>query len=133
MKLNLPNALILAPFIFSFFFLATRVIGCYLFNRKTNQPQIENNTMNTNKLKKLIDSVNGRFFSLEFQKLDGTIKKVNGKDFYRRLLSDGPKAGWNPLKGTSFTAFIDRNKEDWSSASDSRLIRFKCGAIEETF
>jgi hypothetical protein len=88
---------------------------------------------NHTQLRELIQSVKGKFFSCSFQKKDGSIRHSNGKDKYLRLLSNGPKAGFNPLEGTDLTSFIDRNKEDWISASDSRLIHFKCGKIEKTF
>lgn len=90
--------------------------------------------MKTNKLKELIDATNGRFFSLKFRKLDGSVRVVNGKDFYRRLLTspDSVNAKSN-FSGTAFTPLVDRNKEGWVSASDERLIHFKCGEIEKNF
>jgi hypothetical protein len=92
--------------------------------------------MNNQKtLRKLIQETRGKFFSISFLKLDGTIRKANGKDFYRRLLADStnPKAGFNPLKDTTAESFIDRNKEGWISARQERVVSFSCGAIHETF
>jgi len=135
MKHNLITALILTPFIFSIFFLAIRTICCYLLPRKTNQTNTENKMKNTTELRKLIQSTNGKFFSVVFRKKNGDIRRANGKDKYLRLLADSssPRAGFNALEGTDLTSFVDRNKEGWISASDERLVSFKCGAIEKTF
>ena len=136
MKSNLLNYLILSPLIFSSIFLATKSISLYILTRKTKPNQLEKNTMNQQtKLAKLIKETNGKFFSLSFKKKDGTLRVTNGKDFYRRLLADSsnPKAGFNPLEGTSYTSLVDRNKEGWVSASDERLVHFKCGKLEVNF
>ncbi len=121
-----------APFIFYSFSLAIRTISGYLLNRKTKPT---NTMQNTTELRKLIQATNGKFFSVVFRKKNGNIRRANGKDKYLRLLADpsSPRAGFNALEGTDLTSFVDRNKEGWISASDERLISFKCGAIEKTF
>lgn len=124
--------IITAQAIFCAFFLACRLFSLYALPAYEKH---RNKKMNTNKLRKLIQSTNGKFFSCVFRKLDGSIRVANGKNSYRRLLASpsSPKAGWNPLAQTSFESFVDRNKEAWIAASDERLVSFKCGKIQETF
>lgn len=117
-------SILLFSCIFSIFFLATRILFCYILNRQPKQTM-----KNQNKLKKLIDQTNGKFFSCTFRKADGSIRLANGKDKYVRLLA----GGHSTLEGTKSTPFVDRNKDSWISAHDERLIRFKCGPIEEIF
>lgn len=87
------------------------------------------------RLRSLIQKTNGKFFSIEFIKLDGTRRVANGKDFYRRLLAtpDSPKAGADTLKDSTAESFVDRNKESWIAARDERVLSFTCGKIHETF
>lgn len=118
------KSLLFIPVIFSIFFLATRILSCYLLPRQP-KPTMKNQ----NKLKKLIDQTNGKFFSCTFCKADGSIRLANGKDKYIRLLA----GGHSTLEGTKSTPFVDRNKDSWIAANDDRLIEFKCGKIHETF
>lgn len=125
MKTFLITFFIAFPIIFSIFFLACRITCCYILPR---QPKLTK-TMQTNKLRKLIQSTKGKFFSCTFVKKDGTIRLANGKDKYTRLLVGGRST----LEGTEYTSFVDRNKDSWIAASDERLREFKCGKIHEIF
>lgn len=90
--------------------------------------------MNT-ELTTLIRETKGKFFSITFLKNDGTVRIVNGKDRYVRLLApkSSPRAGISTVKDAGYKSFVDRNRERWSAAKDENLIAFKCGAIEKTF
>lgn len=81
------------------------------------------------KLASLIKSTNGKFFSITFIKKNGEKRVINGKDFYKNLT----KGGDNKVEGSGYTSFVDRNKESWACAKDSKVVEFKCGAIEKTF
>lgn len=136
MKPTILNYLIASPLIFSSIFLAIRTISVYILPRYQKTNKLEKNTMNQQtKLAKLIQQSKGKFFSVQFIKKDGTKRTANGKDFYLRLLvsQDGAKAVFSPRENPSVTPFIDRNKEGWISASDERLVHFKCGKLEVNF
>ena len=130
MKLTTILALILiSPIIFSLFFLACRVIACYLFPAKTNQTKENTDTMKNKEIIALIESAKGKFFSLTFEKKDGTRRTINSKDKYFRLL----KGGKNNVAGAGYVSLINRNKENWFCFQPERVIAFKCGAVEKTF
>jgi len=126
MKLNtLLAAILISPIIFSIFFLACRTISCYFFPAKTNQT----NTMKNNEIIALIESAKGKFFSLTFEKKDGTLRTINSKDKYLRLL----KGGENNVKGAGYVSLVNRNKENWFCFQPEKVVAFKCGAVEKTF
>lgn len=77
----------------------------------------------------LIESAKGKFFSLTFEKKDGTRRTINSKDKYLRLL----KGGENNLKDSGYFVAVNRNKESWFSFQPEKVIAFKCGKIEKTF
>lgn len=128
----LAYSLLSVPFIFCSFFLAIRTISEYILARKTNQT---NTMQNTTELRNLIQSTNGKFFSVVFRKKNGELRTANGKDLYRRLLADpsSPRAGFNPVQAQGYESFVDRNKESWICAKDENLVSFKCGKLEKTF
>lgn len=129
MKLTSLIALILiSPVIFCIFFLACRSIGCYLLTRKTNQTK-PTDTMKNKEIIALIEAAKGKFFSLTFEKKDGTRRKINSKDKYFRLL----KGGENNVAGAGYVSLVNRNKENWFCFQPDKVIAFKCGAVEKTF
>jgi hypothetical protein len=79
-------------------------------------------------LKKLIEETKGKFFSLEFKTKEGHSRKVNGKDFYHRLLAGGK----NKVEGAGYTALVNRNTESWVCAKDENVVVFQCGKIRKT-
>ena len=79
-------------------------------------------------LKKLIEQAKGKFFSLEFKTKEGDSRKVNGKDFYHRLLAGGK----NKVEGAGYTALVNRNTESWVCAKDENVVVFQCGKIRKT-
>lgn len=87
-------------------------------------------------LRRLIKETKGKFFSVTFIKKDGEERTVNGKNKYFRLMSNSNEK--NSSKKTSskkseYVPFVNRNRETWVSAHPSKVVRFKCGDIEETF
>ena len=86
----------------------------------------KNKKMQT-ELETLIGSVKGRFFSITFEKKDGTIRTINGKDKYLRLL----RGGENKVKDAGYVSAVNRNKEEWFCFKPNSVVRFKCGAIEK--
>ncbi len=84
--------------------------------------------MNTN-IETLIAEAKGKFFSLTFEKKDGTVRTINGKDKYNRLLHGGD----NKVAEAGYTSAVNRNKESWFAFKGEKVKSFKCGAIEHTF
>ena len=86
-------------------------------------------------LRNLIKNTQGKFFTITFAKKDGTIRTINGKDKYSRLLAspDSPHKGKSTVREAGYESFVNRNRETWAAAKDGRVLRFKCGKIEHTF
>jgi hypothetical protein len=70
-------------------------------------------------LEALIQASKGKFFSISFTLPNGEKKVINGKNFYRSLLSQKSKFSW----------FIDRNRESWVQLKKAKNIRFICGKL----
>ena len=94
-----------------------------------NSPKEEMTPQQQNQLQELIAASKGKFFSIKFTKNDGTMKIVNGKDKYRRLLAGGN----NSIRQHGFVPFIDRNRENWSCAHKDKVVTFKCGKLVKHF
>lgn len=73
-----------SPLIILPFFLATRAFFRYILTRKTKQTKQKQAMKN---IDQLITETKGKFFSITFEKKDGSLRVVNGKDFYRRLIA----------------------------------------------
>lgn len=112
--------------IFPIFFLAIRAIFAYSLNRNTNQQAMKI-------IEQLIEQSKGKFFSITFEKKDGTTRIVNGKDKYFRLIRGGGSPATDALKAKGYKSAVNRNRDDWFSFQPEKVIRFKCGAIEKTF
>lgn len=81
----------------------------------------------------LIAATKGRFFTLKFQKKDGTIRLVNSKDKYLRLIKGTGSPATDALKAQGYKNAVNRNSETWFSFMPEKVIEFKCGSIHETF
>ena len=100
-----------------------------------NQTKETKETMKT--LDQLIAETKGKFFSVTFTKKDGSVRTVNGKDFYRRLLVGGDSA----IRQSGYVPFVNRNAHNilnrkgglWVSAHKNEVITFKCGSIKAEF
>jgi hypothetical protein len=92
-------------------------------------------TMKT--LDQLIAETKGKFFSVTFTKKDGSVRTINGKDKYRRLLAGGT----NRVEGLGYVSFVNRNaagvktpaKGNWACAHKQEVLTFKCGSIKAEF
>lgn len=83
----------------------------------------------TTTLKELVKNTKGKFFSITFRKKNGEERKINGKDFYKRLIAGGEST----VSGAGYTSFVNRNKESWACAKDENVMVFKCGQTEVVF
>jgi hypothetical protein len=81
-------------------------------------------TMQT-ELDNLIAETKGKFFSITFVKKDGSVRVINGKDKYQRLL----KGGVNNVKDAGYVPFVNRNTETWASAHKDAVVTFRCGKL----
>jgi len=99
-------------------------------NSLTNQKPIQ--PMKT--LDQLIAETKGKFFSVTFVKKDGTVRTVNGKDkYYRLIVGTKENPNPNPVKNAGYVSFVNRNKESWASAHKNGVIVFKCGKVKAEF
>lgn len=89
--------------------------------------------MNIQELESLILETKGRFFSITFEKKDGSIRTVNGKNRFNSLIKGTGSPATDALKAMGYKSFVDRNKKGWASALPEKVKAFKCGAIEKTF
>jgi hypothetical protein len=83
--------------------------------QKTMQTELDN----------LIAQTKGKFFSITFVKKDGSVRVINGKDKYRRLLKGGEYKGAT----AGFVPFVNRNTETWASAHKDAIVTFRCGSL----
>ena len=84
-------------------------------NTKTMQTELDN----------LIAETKGKFFSITFVKKDGSVRVINGKDKYQRLL----KGGVNNVAVAGYVPFVNRNTETWASAHKDAVVTFRCGKV----
>ena len=88
-------------------------------------------------LDQLIAETKGKFFSVTFTKKDGSVRTVNGKDKYRRLLAGGT----NRVESSGYISFVNRNASNiltkkggqWACAHKDEVLTFKCGEISAEF
>jgi len=86
-------------------------------------------TMQT-ELDNLIAETKGKFFSITFVKKDGSVRVINGKDKYQRLLKGGKYNGGKYKGATAgFVPFVNRNTETWASAHKDAVVTFRCGKL----
>jgi|APGre2960657373_1045057.scaffolds.fasta_scaffold05396_9 hypothetical protein len=81
----------------------------------------------------LIAQAKGKFFTLKFIKKDGTLRTINGKDRYNRLVKGTGSPATKALKEQGYKNAINRNGESWVSFKPEKVVEFKCGALHKTF
>lgn len=86
-----------------------------------------------NRIDQLINASKGKFFTIVFEKQDGTRRVINGKDKYFRLIKGTGSPATDGLKQAGYKSAVNRNKESWFSFLPEKVIEFKCGKIHETF
>ena len=84
-------------------------------------------------IESLIKQAKGRFFSLTFEKKDGTVRTINGKNRYDRLIKGTGSPATDALKQAGYKSAVNRNADGWFSFMPEKVKEFKCGAIHETF
>jgi hypothetical protein len=77
-------------------------------------------------LARLIKSTKGKFFSVSFKQKDGTIKRFNGKDFYKRIEFDNMNS-FGFVDPNKKTIFKNQKKGGWQK-DIGEIVQFKCGA-----
>jgi hypothetical protein len=121
------SALVLALFIYE------EIVAAHLEDRRKKNLETLRNNLEKQKMQQelatLIKETKGKFFSIEFVKKDGTIKKINGKSKYQRLLAGGD----NKVEAHGYTSFVDRNRGRWACAHGTKVVNFKCGKLERKF
>jgi hypothetical protein len=100
-------------------------------NKQNKQMHIHEQT--AKKIDALIEKTKGKFFTLTFIKKDGTIRTINGKDRYNRLVKGTGSPATDALKAKGYKNAVNRNGESWVSFMPEKVVEFKCGAIHETF
>jgi hypothetical protein len=81
----------------------------------------------------LIAESKGKFFTLKFIKQDGTVRTINSKNRYNRLVKGTGSPATDALKAKGFKNAVDRNREGWYSFKPEKVLEFKCGQIHKTF
>ena len=100
-------------------------------NKQNKQMHIHEQT--AKKIDALIEKTKGKFFTLKFIKKDGTLRTINGKDKYNRLIVGTGSPATDALKAKGYKNAVNRNGESWVSFMPEKVVEFKCGAIHETF
>jgi hypothetical protein len=101
-----------------------------LWNNLSNQtPKKNMKTLDT-----LIAETKGKFFSVTFTKKDGSVRTINGKDLYRRLMAGGGKfsayeSGYVPFINRNASNILNKKGGNWVCAHKDEVINFKCGKI----
>jgi hypothetical protein len=146
--------LILFPFVFSALFIGVQASSYALRKKTKNKMEKPPATIKEQSLDELIAATKGKFFSVTFVKKNGSIRVVNGKDKYHRLLVRGqsPQVINGQSEFSNFfiedkskikenVPFVDRNKKSildkrgggWVSTKNDSVITFKCGNIVKEF
>jgi hypothetical protein len=81
----------------------------------------------------LIAATKGKFFTVTFEKKDGTRRTVNAKDKYFRLIKGTGSPATDGLRQAGYKSAVNRNRESWFSFQPEKVIEFKCGKIHQTF
>jgi len=88
---------------------------------------------NMKTLDQLITETKGKFFSVTFTKKDGSVRTINGKDMYMRLLAGGKfaasESGYVPFVNRNASNILNKKGGGWVSAHKDEVITFKCGKI----
>lgn len=84
-------------------------------------------------IEQLIAEAKGRFFTIKFRKKDGTVRVINSKDKYFRLIRGTGSPATDGLRQAGYMSAVNRNKESWFSFQPHEVIEFKSGKIHQTF
>ena len=125
----------------SIFFVIEEIIQ----NKKTtalwnNLPESKNllsPRKNMKTLDELIAETKGKFFSITFTKANGSVRTINGKDVYKRLLVGGKftasEKGYIPFINRNAPNILNKKGGGWVCAHKDEVVKFKCGKIQTEF
>ena len=117
------------PVIFS----ALEAIHNLIEKQKNKYKAMQNHKQLAKQIDSLIAEAKGKFFTLTFIKQDGTVRTINGKDKYNRLITGKLHPATAIQKEKGYKKAVNRNRESWVSFMPEKVVEFKCGAIHKTF
>lgn len=92
---------------------------------------------NMKTLDQLITETKGKFFSITFTKANGSVRTINGKDVYKRLLVGGKftasEKGYIPFINRNAPNILNKKGGGWVCAHKDEVVKFKCGKIQTEF
>jgi hypothetical protein len=90
-------------------------------------------TATQSEIAQLIDATKGRFFSITFQKKDGTMRTINAKDRFSKLVKGTGSPATTALRQQGYMFAVNRNRDTYFSFMPEKVTHFKCGGIEKQF
>jgi len=132
MKENLIHSVLVVasiPVLFSIFYLATRGISLYILSRKQKQKTMQKQQ----EIAALIEATKGKFFSITFEKKDGTIRTINAKDRFDHLIKGTGSPATDALRQDGYMFAVNRNTKTFFSFKPEKVLRFKCGSVVKGF
>lgn len=131
------SGLLLAGFLVPILFLAIEGIVSFSLNliekHKNKNKAMQHQKQIAAQIDSLIAEAKGKFFSLTFVKNDGTVRTINGKDRYNRLVKGTGSPATKALKEKGYKNAVNRNLESWVSFKPEKVVEFKCGSVHKTF
>ena len=85
------------------------------------------NTATQQEIKELIEATKGRFFSLTFEKKDGSIRTINAKDRFTSLVKGTGSPATDALKREGYMFAVNRNNGRFVSFKPEKVKHFKRG------
>jgi hypothetical protein len=114
-------------------FCALAIVHDLIEKNKTKNKEMQRQDQIEKQIDSLIAATKGKFFSLKFVKKDGSLKIINGKACYNRLVKGTGSPATDALKAQGYKNAVNRNGEGWVSFKPEKVVEFKCGVIHETF
>jgi len=81
----------------------------------------------------LIKATKGKFFSLTFEKKDGSLRTINAKDRFTGLIKGTGSPATDALRQGGYMFAVDRNRNGYFCFKPEKVKNFKCGSIEKQF
>jgi hypothetical protein len=106
-------------------------------SKNTILSSLTNNTMQNAPTKEeitaLIKATKGKFFSLTFEKKDGSLRTINAKDRFTGLIKGTGSPATDALRQGGYMFAVDRNRNGYFCFKPEKVKNFKCGSIEKQF
>ncbi len=81
----------------------------------------------------LIKATKGKFFSLTFEKKDGSLRTINAKDRFTGLIKGTGSPATDALRQGGYMFAVDRNRNGYFCFKPEKVLLFKCGKIDKQF